>query len=82
MHKIYFLINQWRTKTYTGQTNNFEQRMQEHKNGKVKSTKNFDTFEAHILEEVDTLKAAIKREKYWKSCAGRKKIKKIFFRKL
>lgn len=54
--------------------------MDEHISGKTKTTANFGDFEYFILEEVDDIKQARLREKYWKSCAGRKRIKKMFFK--
>ena len=81
MYKIYWLINQRKTKTYIGFSNELQGRLREHKDKKVNSTKNFGIFSAYIVEEVDSLNEARKREKYWKSSAGRKKLK-IYFQKI
>ena len=79
MFKIYWLISQNRIKTYVGLSSRLEERLREHKNKKVFSTKNFGEFQVHVLEEVeDNISLARKREKYWKSNAGRKKLKEIF----
>ena len=72
------MINETRDKTYIGFTSNLERRIKEHKNKKVKTTKNFKNFSVIKLEEISDIKNARQREKYWKSGAGRKKLKNIF----
>ncbi|MDP2586700.1 MAG: GIY-YIG nuclease family protein [Candidatus Komeilibacteria bacterium] len=80
MYKIYWLVNQANSQTYIGFTEDIQERISYHRSGKVKSTKDFYRFRCFILENRLTLGQAIKREKYWKSCAGRKKLKKLFGR--
>jgi putative endonuclease len=79
MYKIYFLINEWKTKTYVGFTKDLNARIEMHKAGKIKTTESFGVFSVNILENIGTVEEAQKKEKYWKSCAGRKKLKRIFF---
>jgi len=81
MYKIYWLISKSRNKTYIGFTSNIKQRLNYHFVGKVKTTENFGNFRCFILEEVVTLLEARCRERYWKSCAGRKKLK-IYYKKI
>jgi len=50
----------------------------QHKDKRVISTKDFGKFNVYIIEKIDCLLHALKREKYWKSCAGRKKLKILF----
>ncbi|MFA6215667.1 MAG: GIY-YIG nuclease family protein [Patescibacteria group bacterium] len=78
MYYIYWLINEYKDKTYVGFSDNIERRLAEHKNKKVKSTIDFGDFHYHILEEMATQREAIIREKYWKSAAGRRKLKVLF----
>ncbi|MCX6784996.1 MAG: GIY-YIG nuclease family protein [Candidatus Komeilibacteria bacterium] len=78
MYIIYWIINEQRNKTYVGFSDDLPRRLQEHKNKKVKSTQDFGKLSCYKLETVDSLAKAIKREKYWKSCAGRKKLKVSF----
>ncbi len=75
MYCIYLLLNENKDKTYIGSTNDINRRICEHKSKKTVSTRNFGDFKHFILEKVDSLMDARKREKYWKSCAGRKKLK-------
>ena len=78
MYKLYFLINEARNKTYIGFTDNVDERITTHRYGKVKTTKDFGNFVFTTLEEVKSVEDARRREKYWKSSAGRKKLKIIF----
>ncbi len=78
MYTIYWLINEQRNKTYIGLSKNFKQRILEHKSKKVKTTINFGNFTYHILEKIDVITKARQREKYWKSSAGRRKLKNLY----
>lgn len=75
---VYWLISGDKKKTYVGFSDNIERRIAEHKSKQVRTTRNFGNFKYFILEKVDDECYARKREKYWKSCAGRKKLKIIF----
>ena len=81
MYQIYWLINEFKTKTYIGFTDDINKRIIKHKNNQVKTTQNFGKFRVFILENIDNLFLARQREKYWKSSAGRKKLK-IDFEKI
>ena len=74
---VYLLINENKTKTYVGFSDNLERRMKEHLQGEVKTTKNFGNFNWQILEKCIHIKLAREAEKYWKSSSGRKKIKEM-----
>ena len=81
MYKIYLLISEDNKKTYIGFTDDINRRINEHRKQKVKTTKNFGKFRIIILEELketDNTQDARHKEKYWKSGAGRNKVKIIF----
>ena len=78
MYCIYWIISESRSKTYVGYSGNLINRMEQHRRGEVKSTKNFGNFSYQILEKIDTVSEAKKRERYWKSGAGRRKLKNLF----
>ena len=78
MYYIYLLINETSDKTYIGFTDNVERRIREHRNKKVKSTKNFGKFKGYIINKTNSIKQAREKEKYYKSTSGRRKLK-IFF---
>ena len=75
---IYWLIDENGEKTYSGYSDDIKRRIKEHKKGKIKTTKNFGKFRCFELEMVKNIIEARKRKKYWKSHAGKKKLKKYF----
>ncbi|MFA6190424.1 MAG: GIY-YIG nuclease family protein [Candidatus Staskawiczbacteria bacterium] len=80
MYSVYILQSLKDNKTYTGFSENAHARLIEHNSGKVDATKNRRPLKILFIEEAECLSIAKKREKYWKSGAGRRKLK-IFFEK-
>ena len=78
MGYVYILLSLKDHKTYTGSTNNLARRLRQHNSGQVKSTKNRLPFKLFLSEEFETLAEARKRELWWKSGAGRRKLKEFF----
>ncbi len=72
---IYILKSKSTNKTYVGYTNNLERRLTEHNSGKSNFTSKFLPWEIIYKEEFDEEIEARKKEKYYKSSAGRRKIK-------
>ena len=75
MYYVYILFLNNKT-LYTGTTENLKRRINEHANGKVKSTKNkrplrLIHYEAYLLKE-----DAVRREKYLKTTYGKRDIKR------
>lgn len=58
-------------------TNDIERRMEEHKRGKTKSTKNRGDFVLIFQEECPDRISARKRELYWKSGCGKEQLKAL-----
>lgn len=78
MYYVYILISDKTSKTYTGSTGNLQKRLKEHNLGKSKYTERCRPWKLFYQEELETMQDVRKREKYLKSCAGRKFIKKLF----
>ena len=74
---IYILYSPAFKRTYTGQTDNLVDRLVLHNSGKVKSTKAFIPWSMIHSESFATRSEAIKRETWFKTRAGRKKISEI-----
>ena len=74
---FYLLLSLKDKKTYSGSTDNLSRRLSEHRNGKVKSTKNRLPIKIIYFEKFNTIKEARSAEKYYKSCSGRKKLRSI-----
>ncbi len=66
---------------YVGQTNNLKRRFNDHNNKQVKSTKRFLIHKMFIVEKLKDRSIAFKREKFYKSYVGRKKIRELLKKK-
>ena len=75
MFYIYILYSSKFNKYYTGFTQNIEQRLKDHNCGKTRSTKAYRPWEVIFLEKCESRLEARQKEKYYKSGAGREKIK-------
>jgi len=60
---------------YKGHTSNLEKRLGEHNSGMTKSIKKYAPFILVYIEQFETEKEAIEREKYFKTAAGRRYLK-------
>ena len=60
---------------YKGMTTNLERRLSEHKKGKTKTTSRMNDLQIVYTEEYPTSAEARRREKYFKSAAGRRFLK-------
>ena len=76
MHFVYVLKSKRDSRHYIGVTADLARRVEDHNAGKVSSTSGRRPFELIYFEEFEILKEAIEREKYFKSAAGRKYLKK------
>lgn len=65
-------------KTYTGSTVNLENRIKDHNKGFSSFSKRYRPWKLIYKKEFKNLIDARKREKYFKSAAGRRYIKKLF----
>ena len=74
---VYILKSLCANKTYVGITNNLERRLKEHNSGKSKFTKTYVPWEIIYNEKLSSRAIARNREKYFKSTAGRKRIKEL-----
>lgn len=77
MYYLYILVNLKGSKTYVGITDDIDRRIKDHNEGKSKFTSTFGPWKLMYSEEIESYNKARKRERYFKSGAGRKKIKQI-----
>jgi len=77
MALVYILLSKNFNKTYVGSTTDLNRRIKEHNAGNHKFTKRYVPWEIMHIEKYPALIEARKREKYLKSCAGRKFIKNL-----
>jgi len=79
MHYTYILKSLIRKKTYVGYTDNITKRFNDHNKGKSIYTKRYKPWKIIHLEKFINEEEAIKKEKYFKSAAGRRWMKKFLF---
>jgi putative endonuclease len=79
MHYIYILLNQAKTRTYTGVADDIDKRLALHNAGRVKASRPYRPYNVIHTEEFETLKEARQKEKFYKSTTGRRRIKEMFF---
>lgn len=78
MYFVYILQSLKDMRTYVGYTYEINQRLLRHNSGQVEATKNRTPLKLLFTEEFETEQEAKKRELYWKSGAGRRKLKEYF----
>jgi len=72
---IYAIKSSFDNRIYVGFTGNLEKRIDEHNQGKTKSTKGFRPWFLIYSETIETRIEARKREKYLKSGCGKEFLK-------
>ncbi len=78
MWQVYILYSVIHGRSYVGCTSDLLKRMEYHNGGKVASTKKHRPWKVVYTETTNDRSAALIREKYYKSSAGRRKMKVIF----
>lgn len=79
-HTTYILISKIANKTYVGHTDNLNRRLLEHNKGKGVFSRRYATWKVLYKETFSTEVESIKREKYFKSAAGRRWMSKNLFK--
>ena len=79
MHHVYILLNEAKTKTYTGVTDDVGKRLKEHNEGRVKSSRPYRPYRVVYSEEFRTLSEARQKERFYKSSTGRRRLKEMLF---
>jgi len=74
---VYVLRSLKDGKRYIGLSENVDERREQHNRGQVDSTKGRRPFKFMYKEELNSLADARKREKYFKSAAGRRFLKRL-----
>ena len=77
MYSVYVLCSMKDNGWYIGSTADVKRRIQDHNYGRVKSTKHRRPLELIYCENLPSKILAQKTEEYYKSGAGRVKLKKI-----
>ncbi|MGQ0665829.1 MAG: GIY-YIG nuclease family protein [Nitrospiraceae bacterium] len=78
MYYLYILLNEARTRTYTGVSNNVEKRLRDHNEGRVQSSRPYRPYKVIYTNAFETLSEARKEERFYKSITGRRRLKEMF----
>lgn len=78
MFSIYILQSLKDKRTYVGFSDNVEERLIRQNQGYVNATKNRRPLKILFTEKAKDMQEAKNREKYWKSGAGRRRLKYYF----
>ena len=73
----YVIYSESHQRFYKGHCENLDTRLKEHNLGKTKSNKAFRPWKIVYFETFATREEAINREKYFKTSAGRRYLKKV-----
>jgi len=76
-YTVYAIKSLIDSRIYVGLTENLERRLEEHNQGRTRSTKGYRPWKLIYKEEVETRISARKLEKYYKSGCGNEILKKI-----
>ncbi|PIV54456.1 endonuclease [Candidatus Desantisbacteria bacterium CG_4_10_14_0_8_um_filter_48_22] len=77
MYYVYVLKSRSIKRSYVGCSNNPAERLKAHNSGLVQSTKNGRPWRIIYTEELDSYAEARRREHYFKTGGGRRRIKRI-----
>ena len=76
MYIIYAIMSLKDRRVYIGYTEDVDRRVKEHNAGYTRSTKGYGPWVLVYTERVESLKEALRLEKYYKSGSGKEKLKK------
>lgn len=77
MFYVYAISSLQHNYIYVGLTQNIENRVSRHNNGRERTTRFYKPFQLIYSEAVETRILARKREIYWKSGIGKEKLRAI-----
>ena len=77
--QVYILQSRRTCRTYVGYTSDVPARLERHNQGRVQATRVGRPWEILFQEACADESAARKREAYWKSGAGRRRVARSFF---
>ena len=78
MYYVYYLLSLTNNDLYIGSTDDIKKRLNQHNNGRVKSTKAYRPWRLLGLEKFNSRGEAMKREKFLKSHQQKDLLKKKF----
>jgi len=80
MYFVYILLNEAKTRTYTGIAEDVNKPLAVHNAGRVKASRPYSPYNIIHPKSFETLKEVRQKEKFYKSTTGRRRIKEMFFK--
>lgn len=77
MHHVYILLNDAKTRTYTGVADDVNKRLAKHNAGKIASSRPYRPYKIIHTESFATLSEARQKEKFYKSTTGRRRLREM-----
>jgi putative endonuclease len=77
MYYVYILLNESKTRTYTGVAADVNKRLKRHNSGSIKSSRPYRPYRVIHTESFATLIEARQKEKFYKSTTGRRRLHEI-----
>ncbi len=77
MYHLYILLNEAKTRTYTGVSIDVNKRLEDHNAGRVQSSRPHRPYNVLHIESFVTLSEARQREKFYKSTTGRRRLREM-----
>ncbi|MGA7160530.1 MAG: GIY-YIG nuclease family protein, partial [Bacteroidota bacterium] len=74
---VYILYSQKHSRSYVGQTNNIDARLERHNKGEVISTKPYRPWVRIYYEAYETRGEAVKQERWYKTGIGHARVKEL-----
>ncbi len=81
MYYLYILLNEAKTRTYTGVSDDIDKRLKEHNDGRATSSRPYRPYKIIHTESFTTLIKARQKEKFYKSTTDRRKLRNILLNK-
>jgi putative endonuclease len=75
MYHVYVLLNEAKTRTYTGVSDDVDKRLEEHNAGRVNSSRPYRPYKIIHAESFAALIEARQKEKFYKTTTGRRRLK-------
>jgi putative endonuclease len=79
MYHVYILLNEAKTRIYTGVAEDVNERLALHNAGRVKSSCPYRPYKVIHTESFATLIEARQKEKFYKSTTGSRRLKEMLF---
>jgi putative endonuclease len=79
MYHVYILLNERKSRTYTGVAEDVNKRLTLHNTGRVKSSSPYRPYRIIRAKSFEALSEVRQKEKFYKSTTGRRRLREMLF---